>query len=97
MSAEVKCKKCGNVSQKGNAHCVFCGEELPTETESLFDRTENNSDIGRNADNNGYVTVEQEKNEQELKKELLRKLTLRNKIHYPIIICLDCSVLWLAL
>ena len=52
MSAEVKCKKCGNVSQKGNAHCVFCGEELPTETESLFDRTENNSDIGRNADNN---------------------------------------------
>ena len=61
MSAEVKCKKCGNVSQKGNAHCVFCGEELPTETESLFDRTENSSDIGRNADNNGYVTVEQGK------------------------------------
>ena len=67
MSAEVKCKKCGNVLQKGNAHCVFCGEELPTETGSLFDRTENSSDIGRNADNDGYVTVEQGKNEQEWK------------------------------
>ena len=67
MSAEVKCKKCGNVLQKGNAHCVFCGEELPTETESLFDRTENSSDIGRNADNNGYVTVDQGKNDQEWK------------------------------
>lgn len=79
MSAEVKCKKCGNVSQKGNAHCVFCGEELPTETESLFDRTENNSDIGRNADNNGYVTVEQGKNEQELQKRAIAKAYLEKQ------------------
>ncbi len=79
MSAEVKCKKCGNVSQKGNAHCVFCGEELPTETESLFDRTENDSDIGRNADNNGYVTVEQGKNDQELQKRAIAKAYLEKQ------------------
>ena len=73
MSAEVKCKKCGNVSQDGNTHCVFCGEKLPIETEALLDRTENNSDTGRNAGNNGYVTVEQGKNEQELQKRAIAK------------------------
>ena len=71
MSTEVKCKKCGNVSQNGNTHCVFCGEELPTETESLFDRIETNSDIDRN--------VEQEKTEQELQKRAIAKAYLEKQ------------------
>ena len=71
MSTEVKCKKCGNVSQNGNTHCVFCGEELPAETESLFDRIETNSDIDRN--------VEQEKTEQELQKRAIAKAYLEKQ------------------
>ena len=71
MSTEVKCKKCGNVSQNGNTHCIFCGEELPAETESLFDRIETNSDIDRN--------VEQEKTEQELQKRAIAKAYLEKQ------------------
>ena len=79
MSTEVKCKKCGNVSQTGNAHCVFCGEELPTETESLFDRMETNSVIDKNVDNYGYGTVEQKKTEQELQKKAIAKAYLEKQ------------------
>lgn len=79
MSTEVKCKKCGNVSQKGNTYCVFCGEKLPTETESLFDRMETNSGIDRNVDNHGYVTIEQEKKEQELQKKAIAKAYLEKQ------------------
>lgn len=79
MSTEVKCKKCGNVSQNGNTHCVFCGEELPAETESLFDRIETNSDIDRNIDNYGNGNVEQEKTEQELQKRAIAKAYLEKQ------------------
>ena len=71
MSTEVKCKKCGNVSQDGNTHCVFCGEELPAETEALLDRIETNPDIDRN--------VEQEKTERELQKRAIAKAYLEKQ------------------
>ena len=71
MSTEAKCKKCGNVSQNGNTHCVFCGEKLTAETESLLDRIETNSDIDRN--------VEQEKTERELQKRAIAKAYLEKQ------------------
>ena len=71
MSTEVKCKKCGNVSQNGNTHCVLCGEELPAETEALLDRIETNPDIDRN--------VEQEKTERELQKRAIAKAYLEKQ------------------
>lgn len=73
MSTEVKCKKCGNVSQNGNTHCIFCGEELPAEPESLFDRIETNSDIDRNVDNYGNGNVEQELQKRAIAKAYLEK------------------------